>query len=76
MKALFNFYLDDMVKEKAIEKVEKICGKQEKGQLASLIRVLLKRFLACDDSDELDDIAEEVESEYVTSQLKNKRSVM
>ena len=76
MKALFNFYLDDMVKEKAIEKVEKICGKQEKGQLASLIRVLLKRFLACDDSDELDDIAEEVESEDVTSQLKNKRSVM
>lgn len=76
MKALFNFYLDDAMKEEARTKIETICGKQEKGQLASLIRVLLKRFLMCDDYDVLNNIAEDVENEYVTTQLKNKRSIM
>lgn len=73
MKNLFNFYLDDDVKKKATEKIERLAGEKSKGQLAALIRVLLKRFLYSDD-EKLKDIIADLESEYTYSTTKNKRS--
>ena len=49
MKNLFNFYLDDEVKNKAVEKLVRLSGDKPKGQLAALIRVLLKQFVATPD---------------------------
>lgn len=48
-KSLFNFYLDDQIKKEATEKLVRLNGEQSKGQLASLIRVLLKIFVATPD---------------------------
>ena len=73
MKNLFNFYLDDDIKKKATEKIERLVGEKSKGQLASLIRVLLKRFLYSDD-EQLKDVIADLESEYTYSTTKNKRS--
>ena len=48
-KSLFNFYLDDITKKQAIAKLNRLVGEQNKGQLAALIRVLLKQFVATPD---------------------------
>lgn len=76
MKNLFNFYLDDEMKVTATTKIEGLCGKQEKGQLASLIRVMLKIFVNCKDEALLNEIANEVQNEYELTTKKNKRSRM
>lgn len=73
-KSLFNFYLDDEVKEKATEKLERLAGKKSKGQLASLIRVYLNVFLATPDNKISNELLEAVESEYQYSTKLNKRS--
>lgn len=70
-KRLFNFYLDDDVKQQVEEKLEKEFGKQEKGALASLIRVQLLMYLAQPKNQTLLDA---LEAEYTYSQTKNKRS--
>ena len=44
-KDLFNFYLDKNVKEQAQLKLIRLTGDKPKGQLAALIRVLLKQFV-------------------------------
>ena len=49
MKSLFNFYLDDNDKLAITEKLERISGKKEKGQLASFLRIQVKLFLATPD---------------------------
>ena len=41
-KSLFNFYLDDTDKIRAIDKLNRLCGEQNKGQLAALLRVYVK----------------------------------
>lgn len=76
MKILYNFYIDEDDKKKASEKLNRLNGKQEKGQLAALIRVLLKQFIATPD-DKLNPLLKEaIKQEYTYSQTLNKRSRM
>ena len=73
-KSLFNFYLDDDVKEKAQSKIVRLAGGQPKGQLAALIRVLLKQFVATPDERTNPLLIEAIAAEYEFSAKKNKRS--
>lgn len=74
MKQLFNFYLEDCDKIKATEKLNRLLGEQAKGQLASLLRVMLKQFLYTPDDKVSKDLLEAVSEEYTYSTIKNKRS--
>ena len=74
MKNLFNFYLDDEVKNKAVEKLVRLSGDKPKGQLAALIRVLLKQFVATPDEKVNPLLIEAISAEYEYSQKLNKRS--
>lgn len=71
-KQLFNFYLDTDLKEAASNKIVSLTGDQPKGQLAALIRVLLKQFVMTKDVNPL--LIEAVAAEYEYSQKLNKRS--
>lgn len=71
-KQLFNFYLDDELKEAAQNKIISLTGDQPKGQLAALIRVLLKQFVMTKHVNPL--LIEAVAAEYEYSQKLNKRS--
>lgn len=73
-KSLFNFYLDDNVKEECVNKLERVCGKKEKGQLSALIRVLLNQFIYTPDNQVDTLLIEAIDAEYEYSQKKNKRS--
>lgn len=73
-KSLFNFYFDDDDKENAINKLIRICGKKEKGQLASLLRVLIKQFIATPDEKVNPLLIQSIEAEYEYSKTLNKRS--
>lgn len=73
-KSLFNFYLDDEVKEKAQLKLLRMCGTQSKGQLASLLRILIAQFVATPDEKTNPLLIEAIEAEYTYSQTRNKRS--
>lgn len=75
-KKLFNFYLEDAIKELAMNKLENIMGKREKGAFASLIRVMINEFVCSNDENYLNKVIPKVEEEYVNTQLKNKRSTM
>ena len=74
MKQLFNFYLEDNDKTKATEKLNRLLGEQAKGQLASLLRVMLKQFLYTPDDKVSKDLLEAISAEYTYSTIKNKRS--
>ena len=50
-KSLFNFYLDDKLKEAAIMKLVRLNGTTSKGQLASFIRVQIQNFVETPDED-------------------------
>lgn len=50
-KSLFNFYLDDKLKEAAIMKLTRLNGTTSKGQLASFIRVQIQNFVETPDED-------------------------
>ena len=71
-KQLFNFYLDNDLKEAATNKIVKLTGDRPKGQLAALIRVLLKQFVMTKDVNPL--LVEAIAAEYEYSQKLNKRS--
>lgn len=74
MKRLFNFYLDDDIREKAYEKLERLVGEKPKGTLAALIRVQLLQFLATPD-DKIDPLfVQAIDAEYEYSAKLNKRS--
>mgnify|MGYP003202277386 FL=1 len=73
-KSLFNFYLDDDIKKKATEKINRLAGEQNKGQLAALIRVLLKQFVATPDDKVNKLLIEAIAAEYEYSTKCNKRS--
>lgn len=73
-KSLFNFYLDDEVKAKAQDKLIHLTGDQPKGQIAALIRVLLKQFVATPDEKVNPLLIEAISAEYEYSQKLNKRS--
>lgn len=74
MKSLFNFYLDDGDKKQAIDKLSRICGEQSKGQLASFLRVQIKKFILTPDEKVDKNLAEAIAAEYQLSQKCNKRS--
>lgn len=73
-KHIFNFYLDDNDKQKATEKLIRLSGDKPKGQLAALIRVLLKQFIATPDDKVNPLLIEAIAAEYEYSQVLNKRS--
>lgn len=73
-KHIFNFYLDDDVKIQANAKLDKLLGEQSKGQLAALIRVLLKQFVMTPDDKINPLLLEAIFAEYEYSQKLNKRS--
>ena len=73
-KSLFNFYLDDDLKEQAIIKINRLNGEQSKGQLAALIRVMLKQFVATPDDKINKLLIDAVMAEYEFSAKLNKRS--
>lgn len=72
MKKLFNFYLDDETKNAVQDKLYELCGEQPKGQVAALIRVLLKQFVATKNVNPL--LIQAINAEYEYSQKLNKRS--
>lgn len=71
-KRLFNFYIDEDLKKQAEAKIVSLTGDQPKGQLAALIRVLLKQFVMTKTVNPL--LVEAVAAEYEYSQKLNKRS--
>ena len=73
-KNLFNFYLDDDVKNQAIQKLIRLSGDKPKGQLAALLRVLLRQFIATPDDKVNPLLIEAIAAEYQYSQSLNKRS--
>lgn len=73
-KKLFNFYLDDDIKNEANEKLVRLTGEKPKGQLASLIRVLLKQFVSTPDNKINPLLIEAIEAEYEYTSKMNKRS--
>lgn len=72
-KHLFNFYMDDNVKQQVVDKLTKEQGKTEKGAMAALIRVLLQRYIAAPHDTQL---MSDVAKEYIDSTRRNKRSRM
>lgn len=75
MKTLFNLYLEEEMKKRVTDKLCKLNGDSPKGQLASLIRVLLTMFLNMSD-DACRELAKAVQDEYEYTAKKNKRSNM
>lgn len=73
-KTLFNFYLDDEIKEKTQAKISRLIGDQPKGQVAALIRVLLRQFVATPDDKVNPLLLEAIAAEYEYSTKLNKRS--
>ena len=76
MKRLFNFYLEDADKDAANAKLERLNGEHNKGQLAPMLRVMIKQFLATPDDKVNPLLLEAIEAEYVISTTSNKRSKM
>lgn len=73
-KTLFNFYLDDEVKQEVQDKLTRLTGDKPKGQVASLIRVLLKQFVSTSDEKVNPLLIQAIEAEYEYSAKLNKRS--
>lgn len=73
-KSLFNFYLDDTDKKLANEKLIRLTKDTPKGQLAALIRVLLKQFIATPDEKVNPLLIDAIVAEYEYSTKLNKRS--
>lgn len=71
---LFNFYVDDDDKAKAIAKLDRLCGNSTKGKLASFLRIQIKKFNATPDDKITKELLEAVDAEYVMCKNKNKRS--
>ena len=75
-KTLFNFYLDENLKQEVQTKLIRLRKEQPKGQLAALIRVLLRQFAATPDEKINPLLVEAIGAEYEYSQKLNKRSRM
>lgn len=74
MKKLFNFYVEENVIEAVQSKLTRLTGDKPKGQIASLIRVLLNQFIHTPD-DKVDPLLlDAIVAEYQYTQIKNKRS--
>lgn len=68
----FTFFLDDMTKLEVLKKLKELGIEQKKGSLSATIRVLLSKF-AKGDFDSLD-LVKVIETEYLFTTKKNKRS--
>ena len=76
MKRIFNFYLDDDIKVVVCNKLNRLNGQENKGQLAALIRTMLKQFAMTPD-DKIDKkLLEACKAEYELTTKCNKRSRM
>lgn len=75
-KSLFNLYLDDDLKKQVQDKINRLRGEQAKGQVAALVRVLLRQFVATPDDKVNPLLIDALEAEYTFSNLINKRSVL
>ena len=73
---LFNFYLDDEDKAKAIAKLDRLCGNSTKGKLAAFLRIQIKKFNATPDDKITKELLEAVDAEYVMCKNRNKRSAL
>ena len=73
-KSLFNFYLDDDLKQEAIEKLNRVSGEKQKGQLASLIRVSIKQFVDTPDNEISPLLLAAIDEEYEYGLKLNERS--
>lgn len=71
---LFNFYVDDDDKAKAIAKLDRLCGNSTKGKLAAFLRIQIKKFNATPDDKITRELLEAVDAEYVMCKNRNKRS--
>ena len=76
MKILTNFYIEESDKQECINKLNRLKGVENKGQFASLLRVLIKQFIATPDDKINPTLLAAVEAEYTYSQTLNKRSKM
>lgn len=72
MKSLFNFYLDDNIKTKAIEKLNNSLGEENKGMLSAYLRVVISDFVK--EPNISKELADKIKQEYSYSTKKNKRS--
>lgn len=73
---LFNFYVDDDDKAKAIAKLDRLCGNSTKGKLAAFLRIQIKKFNATSDDKITKELLEAVDAEYVMCKNRNKRSAL
>lgn len=73
-KEIFNFYIEPSLKAKVQEKLGRLTNDCKKGQMASLIRVLLKQFVATPDDKVNKLLIMAISAEYEFSTAKNKRS--
>ena len=73
---LFNFYVDDDDKSKAIAKLDRLCGNSTKGKLAAFLRIQIKKFNATPDDKITKELLEAVDAEYVMCKNRNKRSAL
>lgn len=71
---LFNFYIDIDLKAEVEQKIIRLNGERNKGQLSSLIRILLKQFVMTPDDKVNPLLIEALDAEYTYTQKKNKRS--
>lgn len=74
MKTLRNFYVEDKLWKEVEEKLNRLNGKQTKGQNAALIRVLLNQFVNTPDDKVNPLLIESIAAEYTFCTKKNKRS--
>ena len=73
---LFNFYLDDEDKAKAVDKLDRLCGNTSKGKLAAFLRIQIKKFNLTPDEKITRELIEAIDAEYVMCKNRSKRSSM
>ena len=73
---LFNFYLDDEDKAKAVDKRDRLCGNTSKGKLAAFLRIQNKKFNQTPNEKITRELIEAIDAEYVRCKNRNKRSSM
>lgn len=74
--SLFNFYITDELKDDIQDKLAELLGEKSKGQMAALIRVLLKQFAATPNNKINPLVVAAIDAEYTYSKIKNKRSAL
>lgn len=73
-KEIFNFYIEPSLKAQVQNKLSRLTADSTKGQMASLIRVQLKLFVATPDDKINPLLLDAIAAEYEFSTHRNKRS--